>query len=99
MATKTAGSTNPREVRRDMVNSVLEGAREIIDEVIAEAKKGNYLPAKFLFEFAGIAEPFPDADDEAAARRRSLAEVLLQAVQGNTLTKTAEGGTEQPSVG
>ncbi len=79
-----------------MVNSVLRAARDIIQNVIVQAKQGNYQPAKFLFEFAGIAEPLPDTDEAAAARQKSLAEILLQAV-GHPAAEEADQDRKQPA--
>lgn len=70
-------------VRERLAGKVLKEADDIIDKVIEAAKTGNYLPTKFLFEFAGIMEPIPrpDAEAEAQNRARSLAELLLDALQ------------------
>ncbi len=81
---------DPRKLRTSLVNSVLRGGKEIIAAVLDEAKKGHYLPAKYLFEFAGIAEPLPDIDAEATARVRSLAEILLNAVQNGVSAEQQE---------
>jgi hypothetical protein len=81
---KSAGerkSPDPRQVRQEMVDTALKSGKEVVVAVIEEAKKGNYLPFKALFEFANIWEPLPEADTEAAARARSLAEILLEAAQ------------------
>jgi hypothetical protein len=93
------GSTGPRQVRSDLVNSVLEEARGIIGKVIEQAKKGNYLPAKYLFEFAGIAEPLPESDVEPAAPHPSLAEILLATLHGDPVTRIEGPHTERPPVG
>jgi hypothetical protein len=71
------------EVRERLAGKVLAQAEDIIEKVIEAAKTGNYLPTKFLFEFAGIMEPITKQDSEAEAqnRARSLAEVLLEAAQ------------------
>ncbi|MFB3815898.1 MAG: hypothetical protein ACE14L_17480 [Terriglobales bacterium] len=68
-------------LREEMVNLVLRNGKDIIRKVIDEAMKGNYLPAKYLFEFAGLAEPQPETNEAAMARVKSLTEILLDAVQ------------------
>lgn len=70
-------------VRARLIASVLNEADAILRQVIEAAKTGNYLPAKFLFEFAGIMEPLPARDGEAEtqARLRSLVDLLLDSAQ------------------
>jgi hypothetical protein len=76
-------TVDARAVRDRLVARILDNADEIVGGVTEAAKSGNYLPAKFLFEFAGIMEPAPKTDSEAEAqnRVRSLAEILLDAAQ------------------
>lgn len=45
---------NLADVRRDMKNIVGGAAREITNAVVGEAKKGQLITAKYLFEAAGI---------------------------------------------
>jgi hypothetical protein len=70
-----------RAVRERLVAKIFDKAEVIIDKVIESAEAGNYLPTKFLFEFACLADPAGDADAaaEALSRARSLAEILFDA--------------------
>jgi hypothetical protein len=72
-------------VRARLIEKVLNDADAILGQVIEAAKTGNYLPAKFLFEFAGILEPLqkPEGEGEAEtqARLRSLVDLLLDSAQ------------------
>jgi hypothetical protein len=91
-ATATSGNRtapDPRKVREALVNAVLKNSEKLMNALIQAAQAGNYLPIKYLFEFAGISEPIPDgdADAEAGAKARSPAEILLGAGQ-NRPTKT-----------
>ena len=49
----------------------------VITDGLIESAKGNYLAAKFLFEFMGIFPPPPEADPKEK-REESLTEVLLK---------------------
>jgi hypothetical protein len=65
-----------QEARRELVRQVSENSPEITEAVIDEARKGNYLPAKFLFDAAGLtAVP---AEAEEAGGNEALARHLLE---------------------
>lgn len=70
-------------VRTRLTASVLNEADDILKQVIEAAKTGNYLSAKFLFEFAGIMEPLPcpNGEAETQTRLRSLVDLLLDSAQ------------------
>ncbi len=60
------------EAVRQAVETVIQAAPDIARAVTAQAKQGNYLPAKFLFDFIGITgAPAAPAEDQ------SLASLLL----------------------
>jgi len=60
------------------LNTAIEGAAPaIVDAVIEHAKGGNYLHAKFLFDFAALA---PVVTAPQATAERSLAATLLRAL-------------------
>jgi hypothetical protein len=81
------GTVDARAIRERLIARILNNADDIVGGVTEAAKSGNYLPARFLFEFAGIMEPAPpktDSEVEAQNRVRSLAEILLDAAQSAT---------------
>ncbi len=78
------------KLREELVHMILTSGKEIIKGVLGEAKKGNYLPAKYLFEFAGISEPLPELDADALARVKSLTEILFESVQNQKCNAEAE---------
>ncbi len=67
---------NPAQVRHDISVMIEEQAQEITKAVIAEGRKGQLSPAKYLFEMAHI---FPQPTDESQTSKDedSLAETLL----------------------
>lgn len=77
-------SLDARKVREELVNTVLKNGKPIMEAVVEEARKGNYLQAKYLFEFAQISEPLPEANSEAEAKARSLADILLRATHNQS---------------
>lgn len=56
--------------------TILQAVPAIVTALADGAKQGNHLPAKFLFEFAGLSA----AEDGDLAHGQSLAEVLLAAL-------------------
>ncbi len=78
------------KLREELVAMILKSGKEIVKGVVGEAKKGNYLPAKYLLEFAGIAEPLAEMNADAMARVKSLAEILFDAVQNQKTSGEAE---------
>ncbi len=69
---KPAPSSRPP---RPAVQAIREDQDEIVEALLAKAKHGSYLHAKFLFDFAGLT---CSSDEERAAREPSLAELLLE---------------------
>jgi hypothetical protein len=68
----------PRRPARPALQAIREDKDQIVEAMLAEARQGSYLHAKFLFEFAGISS----ADDEGnAAHQQSLAELLLEKLE------------------
>ncbi len=59
MAARKSKTAPPAQ---DALTAIREAKNEIVVALIQQAKRGSYLHAKFLFEFAGIT----DAGDEAA---------------------------------
>ena len=83
-ATKRAKSTGKRkppktlqEAKERIRNLVQTNSEVIAEAVMDEACKGKYLPAKFLFETAGLCEAKPDAE-EAPEKKESLEHLLLE---------------------
>ncbi len=76
---KALAAKNPvtvQEARRQLVRRVSENSPEITKAVIVEARKGNYLPAKFLFEAAGLTGA--PAEGEEAGGHEGLARQLME---------------------
>ncbi len=67
--------TAPREFP-EAKTAILAAKNEIVAGLIAQAKRGSYLHAKFLFDFAGL-NPAAEAEADACAREASLARILL----------------------
>ncbi len=59
-------------------DQVFEAAPEIIQALIAEAKRGSCPHAKFLFDFAEAIPPREKKDKDEERHGPSLAEVLLE---------------------
>lgn len=82
----TKGVGNPAAGKRrrrragDGVAQILKARKAIIDALIEHAKKGSYLHAKFLFDYARISQ----AEDPDSEREVSLAELLLEKLQIET---------------
>ena len=65
----------PARPPRPALQAIREDVDEIIEALLLKAKRGSYLHAKFLFDYAGLGS----ASDEArAAHEQSLAELLLE---------------------
>lgn len=60
----------------DARQKIVDASQEIISTIIDGAKSGNYLQAKFLFDFAGLS-----GVPGEAAPPPSLAETLLERLQ------------------
>jgi|GEM_PF-3427925 len=67
-----------QEAREQFQKLVSSSSGKIISAVIAEAKKGKYLPAKFLFEAIGMCEARPESAEPAEKHDDSLAQILLE---------------------
>ena len=63
---------------QDLHELVHRAARSIVNANIAQATKGSYLHAKFLFEFAGLQAVLPEPTD---AEEESLAQMLLRELE------------------
>jgi hypothetical protein len=66
-----------QEAKQKIRELVLNRSEDITEAVIDEGCKGKYLPAKFLFETAGLCEAKPDAE-EAPEKKESLEQLLLE---------------------
>jgi hypothetical protein len=66
----------PQPVFPDAREAILAARDEIVAGLIEKAKRGSYLHAKFLFDFAGL-NPAAEAEAAAYAREASLARLLL----------------------
>jgi hypothetical protein len=60
-----------------VTNTIEQAAPAIVEAVVSQARSGNYLPAKFLFDFAGFV-PTPTAP--SATADQSLAALLLRSL-------------------
>jgi len=69
---------NLSEVTSQLHEAILIAAPKIVETNIDQAKKGSYLHAKFLFEFAGLQAIPPEAAD---AEEESLAQMLLRELE------------------
>jgi hypothetical protein len=85
--TTTPKRPDKHKVREQMEAAVLKNGKAVIEAVIKEAQKGGYLPAKYLFEFAGISEPLPETTAPAAPQVGALMDILL----GAATTQGGEG--------
>jgi hypothetical protein len=67
------------QVREEIVGMVKSGAVDITAAVIGQAMSGNVVPAKYLFELAGV---FPAVNDgkQAAQEEDCLAKTLLDRI-------------------
>jgi hypothetical protein len=75
----TASISDPSTARRHAVEVICGHVPRILSAVIATAEEGNYLAAKFLFEFVGI---FPPREEEKKAEPEDcLAELLLKQLE------------------
>ena len=90
---KTA-QTQKKELRQQMESAIVERSLDLMKAVIDQAEKqGGYLPAKYLFEFAGLAEPAADEPVEEGPKSGSLIDILLNAA------KDQGGGARQAEKG
>jgi len=60
---------------RPALQAIREDQDEIVEALLAQAKKGSYLHAKFLFEYGGLSSA---SDEERALHEQSLAEMLIE---------------------
>jgi hypothetical protein len=81
-ANKTSKTTKPpktlQEAKEQIRELVQTSSVDIASAVIDEACKGKYLPAKFLFETAGLCEAKPDTVEPVEKHEDSLAQILLE---------------------
>ena len=84
----------PKKKRRppDGVAQILKARRQIVLALIEQAKKGSYLHAKFLFDYARISQ----AEDPEAEREVSLAELLLTRLRQEEAAAGGESETPDP---
>ena len=62
---------------RPALQAIREDKDQIIEAMLLQARKGSYLHAKFLFDFAGI----HTAEDTEAAQQPSLVQFLLDKLE------------------
>jgi len=77
-----ATKLNPAELMPIIRRTVLDSTLDIIAGLIEVAKNGNHLPAKFLFELAGLEVPqetLPSDEHE-----KSLTELLFREIDKAT---------------
>lgn len=72
---RAAAEAPPARAPRPALQAIREDVDEIIEALLLKAKKGSYLHAKFLFDYAGLSSA---SDDQRAAHEQSLAELLLE---------------------
>lgn len=74
--TRAAAAQKPlpapaRDLGATLGQTIRSAAPDIVNALIEQAKAGNCTPAKFLFDFAGLASaaaPDPQAEESLAAR-------------------------------
>ena len=66
-------SPKPGATPRDALSTIRGAELDIVDAVVAKAREGSYLHAKFLFDYAGMTRAGDPPQSEP-----SLAQVLLQ---------------------
>lgn len=76
-AAKQVARLDSQAIRQHAVNAILKAVPKITRALIKQAEEGNHLPAKFLFDFSGIAEPA----DGSAENEESLAAILIRALR------------------
>jgi hypothetical protein len=79
---KKSGTKKPKDaaqVREEISSIVKSGAKDIAQAVIGQAKLGNLLPAKYLFELSGV---YPAVNDgkQATQEEDCLAKTLLDRI-------------------
>jgi hypothetical protein len=77
---KTSKAKTPKtlqEARQQLQDLVKNNSGDIAVAVIDEAKKGKYLPAKFLFEAVKLCEA-PPAEEKTPEKTESLERLLLE---------------------
>ena len=62
---------------RPALQAIREDKDQIIEAMLLQARKGSYLHAKFLFDFAGI----HTAEEADAAQHPSLVQFLLEKLE------------------
>jgi len=88
---RPATVVDKQKLRAQMEAAVLEKSQTVINAVIRQAEQGGYLPAKYLFEFAGIAQPLPATQaTPGATSAGTLMDILLGTAKG--AEETAEQG-------
>jgi hypothetical protein len=76
-----AGPPDLHHIREQATIAVLQAVPGIIRGLIGKATEGNHLPAKFIFDFAGLTDTPAAAEADAIGREISLAELFLQKLQ------------------
>ena len=79
-----------RELGATLGQTIRGAAPDIVNALIEQAKAGNCTPAKFLFDFAGLASAAPE---EAA--EESLAAMLLRELERQSSPEAEAPGTVQ----
>ena len=98
-----AGSGNNRsepdiaEMRRRVVAAITPSVVKIAKSVAAQGERGNYLGAKFLFEFLGIYPPPPVEKEPVDEEPDSLARYLLRKL-GIPEPPPGYDGTQLPDI-
>ena len=72
---RQAAPPAPPRPPRPALQAIREDQDEIVEALLAQAKKGSYLHAKFLFEYGGLTS---GSDEERALHEQSLAETLIE---------------------
>jgi hypothetical protein len=64
-----------RKLRAEMETAILKNSKNLMQAVIRQGERGNYLHVKYLLDFAGIQEPLPEPGTEATPA--GLMDILL----------------------
>ena len=89
-ATPKATPATARDLGATLGQTIRGAAPDIVSALIEQAKAGNCTPAKFLFDFAGLASAAPE---EAA--EESLAAMLLRELERQSSPEAEAQGTVQ----
>jgi len=89
-ATAKAEPATARDLGAALGTAIRHAAPDIVNALIEQAKAGNSVPAKFLFDFAGLHSTAP-----AEAAEESLAAMLLRELERQSPAGTESPGTVQ----